>query len=201
MKTLHRFALLAALLPSIAVAAPPPLPADSLYRVSATMTDARSQRFALGDRRGQPQVVSMFYTACAYTCPMLIDGAKAVRAELAADERARLRMTLVTLDPARDTPAVLAQKARERDLDPATWTLAAPAPRDVPLVAGLLGIRYRALANGDYNHTTALILLDADGRIAARTERVGGKPDAAFVAAVRRALADANPAHHAAVSR
>ena len=201
MRMLRLWALLAALAPSIAAAAPSALPADSLYRVDVSMTDARSQRFALGDRRGHPQVVSMFYTSCAFTCPMLIEGAKAVRAALTADERARLRMTLVTVDPSRDTPAVLARTARERDLDPATWTLAAPAPHDVPRVAGLLGIRYRALANGDFNHTTALVLLDADGRIAARTERVGGKPDAAFVAAARRAPADAEPTRHAAAAR
>jgi protein SCO1 len=190
-----------ACLPALAVAATVDLPPDSLFRVVAPMTDARSQRFALGDRRGRPQVVSMFYTSCAYTCPMLIDGAKAVRAGLSAEERARLAMTLVTIDPARDTPAVLARTARERDLDPATWTLAAPSPRDVRTVAGLLGIRYRELANGDFNHTTALVLLDADGRIVARTERVGGKPDPAFVAAVRRALAALDPARHASTAR
>jgi protein SCO1/2 len=119
---------------------------------------------------------------------MLIDAIKSVRAELDAGERARLAITLVTLDPARDTPARLARTAHERDLDPPAWTLAAPAARDVRPLAGLLGIRYRALADGDFNHTTALILLDAEGRIVARTERVGGRPDPAFVAAVRRAL-------------
>ena len=56
-------------------------------------------------------------------------------------------------------------------------------------IAGLLGIRYRALADGDFNHTTVLVLLDADGRVIARTERVGGLPDPAFLAAVRRTLA------------
>jgi protein SCO1/2 len=71
----------------------------------------------------------------------------------------------------------------------------------VRAVAGLLGIRYRELADGDFNHTTALVLLDADGRIVARTERVGGKPDPAFVAAVRRALAASEPARHAATAR
>jgi protein SCO1/2 len=54
---------------------------------------------------------------------------------------------------------------------------------------GLLGVRYRALADGDFNHTTVLLLLDADGRVVARTEQVGGRPDPAFLAAVRRTLA------------
>ena len=185
MNALRRLIFVLAMVPAMAVAA---TPADSIYRVDPPMTDARSQRFALEDRRGRPQIVSMFYTSCAFTCPMLIDAIKGVREELDAGERARLAITLVSLDPARDTPAKLARTVRERDLDPHAWTLAAPSPRDVRLLAGLLGIRYRALAGGDFNHTTALILLDAEGRIVARTERVGGKPDPAFVAAVRRTL-------------
>jgi protein SCO1/2 len=55
-------------------------------------------------------------------------------------------------------------------------------------MASLLGVRYRALADGDFNHTSVLVLLDADGRIVARTERIGGVPDPQFVAAVRGAL-------------
>ena len=56
-------------------------------------------------------------------------------------------------------------------------------------VAALLGIRYRPLADGEFNHTSALVLLDAEGRIVARTEQVGSKPDPEFVAAVRKAAA------------
>ena len=55
-------------------------------------------------------------------------------------------------------------------------------------MAGALGIRYRQLADGEFNHTSMLVLLDADGRILARTEQVGSQPDPEFVAAVRRAL-------------
>jgi protein SCO1/2 len=55
-------------------------------------------------------------------------------------------------------------------------------------VAAVLGIRYRQLADGEFNHTSALVLVDARGRILARTETLGSKPDPAFVAAVRKAV-------------
>lgn len=42
--------------------------------------------------------------------------------------------------------------------------------------------------DGEFNHTSALVLLDADGRIVARAEQMGTRPDPEFVAAVRRAL-------------
>jgi protein SCO1 len=171
------------------VSALPPLPRDSVYRFNTQLTDAQSLRFASSAKRGQPQLVSMFYTSCRYVCPMIVDGGKAIEQSLSAGERARLGVTLISLDPNRDTPEALARMSRDRDLDTARWTLARPDPQDVRAIAGLLGIRYRALADGEFNHTTVLVLLEADGRVVARTDHVGGLPDPAFLAAVRRTLA------------
>ena len=41
---------------------------------------------------------------------------------------------------------------------------------------------------------SVLVLLDADGRVVARTERIGGTPDPAFMEAVRGVLQQP-PAH------
>lgn len=168
--------------------APAPLPRDSVYQADIPILGDRGERFAWRDQRGQPQIVSMLYTSCRFTCPMLVDGAKAVQASLPPDERARLHVTFISLDPARDNVAKLAQLRAERGLDGAQWTLARVEPADVRTIASLLGVRYRALADGDFNHTSVLVLLDAHGRVVARTERVGGAPDAQFVAAVRATL-------------
>lgn len=179
------FALAAALPASAAT----PLPRDSVYQLPATLTDQDGQRFAWRARRGKPQVMSMFYTSCRYICPLIIDSGKAVEKSLTPAQQARLGIVLISMDPVRDTPAALSAIAGKRRLDPRRWTLARPAPDDVRAIAGVLGIRYRALADGEFNHTSALILLDADGRILARSEQVGSKLDPEFIAAVQRALA------------
>jgi protein SCO1/2 len=93
------------------------------------------------------------------------------------------------MDPVRDTPAALTQVVKRRQLDTSRWTLASPRPEDVRSVAGVLGVRYRQLADGEFNHTSALVLLDADGRVVARTEKIGSVPDPDFLAAVRAQLA------------
>jgi protein SCO1/2 len=76
---------------------------------------------------------------------------------------------------------------RERHLDSPSWTLLQPAAGDVRSLAAILGVRYRALADGEFNHTTTLVLLDAEGRVLARTENVGAAGDKAFSDAVRAA--------------
>jgi len=166
-------------------AAPPATPRDSLYQLSVPITDAQGRTQDWTHLRGKPRIVSMFYTSCQYMCPLIVESGKAVERALPAAERGKVGVVLLSLDPAHDTPAVLRAMAAKRKVDPMKWTLAAPAPDDVRKVAGLLGVRYRALGNGDFNHTSVLVLLDADGRIVARTEQVGSTPDPEFVAAVR----------------
>ena len=186
--------LAAALLCSSVLAAPPAgrppalLPRDSVYQLQVQLTDQNGRQAAWASKRGAPQLVSMFYTSCQYICPLIIDSGKAVEKQLTDAERARLGITLISMDPVRDTPAALKTVADKRKLDPSRWTLASPPANDVRAVAGVLGIRYRALADGEFNHTSALVLLDSEGRILARTEKVGSQPDPEFVAAVRKAL-------------
>ena len=169
------------------------LPGDSVYLLDDAFSDQAGKPFKLADRRGRPQLVAMFYTSCRYICPLIVDSAKGVEHALSPAERARLGVLLVSLDPARDDTAALASVARKRKLDPARWTLARTDAGAVRRVAALLGVRYRALADGEFNHSSALVLLDAEGRVLARTERLGPVPDPAFLAAVKAALAAAAP--------
>lgn len=187
----------------VSVAAPAPkqatnpaaaMPGDSVYQLSLPLTEQRGRAFDWRTRRGKPQLVSMFYTSCQYICPLIVDSAKAIEKALTPAQRQHLGILLVSIDPQRDDPQALAKVATQRKLDPQLWTLARPAPDDVRAAAGVLGIRYRALADGEFNHTSVLVLLDADGRILARTEQVGSRPDPEFLAAVREATTPQAPA-------
>jgi len=173
---------------SLLASGPAALPADSVYQLHVPLTDQHGKTWDWGGRRGRPQIVAMFYSSCPNMCPLLVDSGKAVEHNLAAAELRQLQLLYISIDPAHDTPAVLAALAAKRTLDPARWTLASPRPQDVRSVAGLLGVRYRQLADGQFNHTSALLLLDRDGRIVARTERIGTTPDAEFLRSVHHLL-------------
>ncbi len=163
------------------------LPTDSIYQLKAQMTDQAGKSFVIAERRGHPVLVGMFYTSCQFVCPMLVDALRDTEAKLTLQERANLSVLLVTIDPARDTVAVLKRTAQERALDPAHWTMARTDAKTTRKLAAVLGVQYRALPNGDFNHTTDLILLDSDGRIAGRTAQLGSA-DPAFVKQVKLAV-------------
>ena len=181
------FAITLLMLSAVASAATD-LPTDSVLQLSSRLTDQDGREFQLSDRHGHVQMVSMFYSSCRFMCPLLIDSGLGVDHALTAAERAKLRVLLVSLDPARDTPPVLLALATKRKLDSQRWTLARTDNQGVRKLAAVLDIRYRQLADGEFNHSSVLILLDADGRILARTEKLGAIPDPSFMEAIRKAL-------------
>lgn len=177
-----------------ALAAPalaaPELPSDSIYRVEATLTDQDSRDFAFAEAAGVVRLATMFYATCPYVCPLIVEQIKRIENELSPDERGRLQVLLITLEAEKDTPEVLTEVARKRGVDTGRWTLARPAAADLRKLSAVLGIQYRKLPGGEFNHSSVITLLDAGGRVLARTSKLGGEPDAEFVAAVRAALAE-----------
>lgn len=164
------------------------LPGDSLYHLQAGFTDLHGQSLQWAALQGRPQLVSMFYGNCSLMCPLILENAKAVQKQLSPEQRARLGVAMITLDPARDTPAALAEVA-ERNRTPADWQYLQPDADDVRAVASVLDVRYRFREDGSINHTSVLVLLDADGRVRARSEVTGAAADPQFLTQVKALLA------------
>lgn len=164
------------------------LPGNSVYRLPVVLADQDDRAFHLVDRTGKPQLVSMFYTSCQYMCPLIVESLKRTQKAIAQDGQTKPAVLMVSFDVQRDTPAHLKEVFGQRKLDAATWTLAHTDAASVRQLAAVLDIQYRALPDGEFNHTSVMILLDAQGRIAARTDKMDAI-DADFVAAAKKVLA------------
>jgi protein SCO1 len=159
----------------------------SLYQLELQLTDqsSRAQQFDL--YRGQVVLVTMFYGSCPMACPLLIDTVRAVENALTPEERARVRVLMVSIDPQRDMPQALATLAKQRRIDLQRWTLARADADDVRMLAAALNTQYRRLPGGEYNHTSVITLLGRDGQMLKQTATIG-RADPEFVAALRAAL-------------
>ncbi|MEW6167062.1 MAG: SCO family protein [Pseudomonadota bacterium] len=165
-----------------------PLPEDSVYQLQMPLRTQAGADAPLDVYRGHPVLISMFYASCGYVCPMLVHSLQRLDQGLDAPARAKLRVLLVSFDAERDTPEVLKETAAKHGVDTTRWTLASAAPEDVRKLAAVLGIRYRKLPDGGFNHATIVTLLDGDGRALARSERPA-QPDAELIDALRKAAA------------
>src|SRR5262249_42463092 len=124
----------------------------SVYQVESTWRTDQEKQIKLGALAGRPQVVAMFFAHCQYACPIIVNDMKRIESALGEEQATRIGFTLVSLDPMRDTPAALWEYRHTRDLPGKNWTLLCGDPDDVLELAAVLGVRYRADANGQIAH-------------------------------------------------
>lgn len=179
--------LLAGLVFAGSVGATDALPGDSVYNLQVQLTTQSGQQQMLAVRRGRPQLITMFYTSCQMVCPLIIDSMRLTRNALEPAVRSKIELLAVSFDPAKDDVATLQTYAKKRKLASPIWTLARAEPAQVRQLSGVLGLQYRQLPDGEFNHSSELILLDTEGRIAARTSVIG-KLDPAFVKTVNEVV-------------
>ena len=176
------FALLLAT--ALTCSANPAYPPNSIYHLQARLTNQLGQVHGLDVYRGQPVLITMFYADCAASCPLIIEALHATERALSAEQRARVRVLLVSFDSAKDGPARLRALADARHIDPARWTLAHADAATVRQIAAVLNVQYRRLPSGQYNHSNVIAVLTPEGEIAA-TSGLLAKADPAVLAALR----------------
>lgn len=150
--------------------AAPTLTANSLYQVGSTWTNQQGNTVPLASLSGKPQLIALAYTNCQYACPRLLADLKAIESQL---PEGPIGITIISIDPQRDTPARLQEYATEQNLDSSRWTLLHGDSGDVLELANLLGVRYQKTPNGEFSHSNIITLLDAKGEIAHQQSGLG----------------------------
>lgn len=166
---------------------PQNLPGDSLHRITAPLVDQQGKRFTLADEQGPLTLVSMFYGDCKYTCPIVLENAKRSIAALPAEQRGKARALLISLNPGVDTPASLSKLAALHEMAAPQFRLAvSDNDAHTRQLAAAFGIKYRRAANGEINHSTRFILLDARGTVLQASDKLSVEPDPLMLDAMRR---------------
>lgn len=174
--------VLASLMVAIGAHSQSVYPTNSLYQLDAKLTDSFGEPQDLDVHAGHPVLITMFYSSCKHTCPLLIETVRAV--ERAATNPKNLRVLMISVDPARDTPEVLATLAKERRIDTTRWSLVNADAADVRKIAAALGVQYKQSPDGEFNHSSVISVLNARGEILKQSSTLGAA-DEALVAALR----------------
>jgi protein SCO1/2 len=144
----------------------------SIYDLPAKLVDQNGKDIALDVWRGQPTIVALFFASCPQACPLLIGNIQYIEGTLTPAERAQLRVLLVSFEPVADTPEVLRKVIRKYGLDANRWRLTRTDAETVRDVAAVLGVAYRRLDDGSFNHSSVITLVDGEGHIVARQDGI-----------------------------
>lgn len=143
---------------------------------------------SLAALRGNVVLVYFGYASCPDVCPTSLALTAQGLGRLAPEERERVRVLFVSVDPARDTPQKLAQYAAH--FHPGI-TGVTGTPELVAEIAARYGAAFRiqpveSAAGYVVDHSSFTSVVAPDGRLAGRLPH-GAQPDE-IAAAVRRAL-------------
>jgi protein SCO1/2 len=130
-----------------------------------TLTTSQGGRLSLADLRGKVVAVTFIYATCTDTCPLLTAKMAGMQKRLGPDFGARVRFVSITVDPERDTPAVLAQYARNHGANPAGWAFLTGTPAEIRDVGRRYGIYARKNDGGDVDHTFLTSIVDQSGTL------------------------------------
>jgi protein SCO1 len=131
-----------------------------------TLIDAREHPFQLSELRGKAVVVSFVYTTCNGTCPLTTAGLDRVRRSLKGRGLwgKRVAFVSITLDPERDTPAVLARYATLYRAEPEHWHFLTGTPGRVNDVLKAWDMWAKVVPSGVIDHPSRIFLVDPNGR-------------------------------------
>ena len=137
----------------------------SIYQLDAAWTTDGGQPLKLGELRGRPVVLAMFFTSCGYACPRIVEAMKEIRQSLPPAARERARFILVSFDDERDTVAALRAYREVHELDAQSWILLRGAPGQIRELAAVLGVSYKKNAIGQFSHSNLITILNGEGEI------------------------------------
>src|SRR5262245_11053667 len=139
------------------------------------LTTQDGQRLSLKELRGKVVVLTFIYTSCADTCPLLTAKLAGLQAALGADFGPKVFFLSITVDPERDTTAVLQRYAQVHGANLAGWAFLTGTPAEIQQVARRYGIYYRKTRRGDVDHTFLTSLVDQSGTL--RVQYIGVRFD------------------------
>jgi cytochrome oxidase Cu insertion factor (SCO1/SenC/PrrC family) len=141
------------------------LPQTALVDQSGRLVDLASYR--------KVTLISFIFTRCVDECPLIAAKFAAMQRDL---DPQRFHLFLITIDPAYDSPAIMARYARRFNLRPELVSALTGQPHEIGSLLSRFGIT--SLKNGDSNfiHSDRIFLSAPDGKIAQVLDTAGFTP-------------------------
>lgn len=156
---------------------PRPLLANSIYNIESPWTNQEGKTHKLSVLRGKITVLAMTYTSCQSACPIITANMKQIERQVPEQMKDKVQFAIFSFDHQGDTPKNLKDYAKKQTLDLKLWNLFQGTKVGVQELALVLGVKYKRDANGDYEHSNIITVVDAEGLI--QYQQVGLNTDPA----------------------
>lgn len=127
--------------------------------------DSDAQTVRLSDLSGKPALISLIYTSCYHTCPMITQHLKGAVSEA----RKRLgndsfHVLTVGFDANNDSPQAMKSFRREQTVSDPNWKFLSADRKTIDQLSKDLGFSFRSSPRG-FDHLAQLSILDRERRV------------------------------------
>ncbi len=148
----------------------------SIFNAAFSWRDDEGKNVQLNNLAEQQKnwtLISMMYTSCPSSCPMIVQ--KMRKLETALKEKGfKPEFVLVTFDPERDTLEKLKKHRKKIGVTETNWHFLNGSQADTRKLSMLLGIKYaKDPESGEFMHDNKIVLLSPRGDILARLNNLG----------------------------
>ncbi len=129
------------------------------------LQNAQGRTVSQADFRGRFLLVSFGFTHCAHVCPTTLADWSRMMRDLDPDQARQLQPVMISVDPERDTPAVMDTYAKNFD---ARFIGLSGSAEQVAETAASFRVTYQRVSRGDdyqINHTSLSYLVDPTGQV------------------------------------
>jgi protein SCO1/2 len=128
-----------------------------------SLTSQDGKNVSMAGLRGKVVVVAFIYASCADVCPLLTAKMAGLQEPLGSDFGRNVVFVSITVDPERDTPAVLARYARQHHAHLSAWSFLTGPRAEIEGVALRYGVVVRKTADGSVDHNLLTSIVDRRG--------------------------------------
>ena len=150
--------------------------APSIYDVEGKWTNQDGLPFNWSDKRFEWTVLSMVYTSCQSSCPLITQKMQLLEKKLPPTSSSKVRFLLFSFDSKRDFGAALKIFAEKHHLDMSRWSLLTASDEESRTLATALDFRFKKLENWEFSHSNQITLLNAAGTIVSQTSNLADAP-------------------------
>ncbi len=146
---------------------------NSVYHIESSWRDQHGETFNITELQGTVRLVAFVYTYCEHTCPVIIARIKSILKAVSKDAQQKTKVTLVTLDPQRDTVERVREYMTSKEMDDQRWQILVGSADDVLALAALFDVRYKPMGESDIAHSNVITLVDKEGVIRNQLKGLG----------------------------
>lgn len=149
----------------------------SIYNLPSKWTDQNGTTIEMKDLEGKVLVMVMIYTSCKSACPRLVADMRNIEKRIPQKNKDNVKLILVSIDPAVDTPDRLKSFSIENKMEGNQWVFLRSTEENTREFAAVLAVNYKKIDPIDFSHSNIISVFNADGELAYQQEGLGVNSD------------------------